>query len=593
MSDNERSTPQFFNYPTPKDRDAPFEAAPPAKNPIFKGLPLHYLSTVVANAPLIPYLLWNNAGFGSLRKCTQLEGVDPRYDPTVIPLPTPGDKAPASYTANTTFRLPPGSKPDTRFYTIKDYNDAYSSGTLTPSDVIEVLLPLIRRDVATRSPYSAAFMESRVDEIKQAAVASTQRWKQGKPLGVLDGVPFGVKDDLDIKGYKRYIGTTHDYTGGGAKETSWCAKKVEDEGAILVGKLTMHELGMDTTNNNPNWGTPLNPYNNSYYPGGSSGGAASAVGHGLIPFAIGSDGGGSIRIPANYCGLYGLKPSHCRVSTAPMPDAGKSVTVRGPLASNMCDLELAYRVLAQPDPSTYPSSQFSVPRPLSNPRTKVIGLPRAWFDSADPNVQEPCHAALQYFVSECNYRIVDITIPLLREGQLAHAMTILAEGASSSKIPVSQLTAPNKVLMTVARQTPATDFLLAQRVRNVLMEHLANLFRAHPGLVIVTPTTPNAGWPIDTADLPYGVSNANMQLRNMTYVWLANFTGVPCIQFPVGYVDAVQGEGRVPVGLSGQGEWGSEDALIEFGFDGEKWLHEGFKGGKVRPTGWVDVLKGG
>lgn len=162
----------------------------------------------------------------------------------MIPLPASGDIAPASYTANPTFRLPPSSKPDARFYTIKDYNDAYSSGALTPSDVVEALLPLIRRDVATRSPYSTAFMESRVDEIKQAAAASSQRWKQGKPLGVLDGVPFGVKDDLEIKGYKRYIGTTHDYTGGGAKETSWCAKKVEDEGAILVGKLTMHELGM-------------------------------------------------------------------------------------------------------------------------------------------------------------------------------------------------------------------------------------------------------------------------------------------------------------------------------------------------------------
>jgi Asp-tRNA(Asn)/Glu-tRNA(Gln) amidotransferase A subunit family amidase len=89
------------------------------------------------------------------------------------------------------------------------------------------------------------------------------------------------------------------------------------------------------------------------------------------------------------------------------------------------------------------------------------------------------------------------------------------------------------------------------------------------------------------------MSNANMQLKNMEYVWLANFTGVPCIQFPVGYVDGVQGKGKgkVPIGLSGNGEWGSEDALIEFGFDGEKWLHEGYEGGKLRPEAWVDVLK--
>jgi Asp-tRNA(Asn)/Glu-tRNA(Gln) amidotransferase A subunit family amidase len=87
-------------------------------------------------------------------------------------------------------------------------------------------------------------MDSKVDMVRQAAEASTQRYKQGKPLGILDGVPFGVKDDLKVKGYKHYIGTTHDYSNGGNKDTSWCAKMVEKEGAILVGTLTMHELGM-------------------------------------------------------------------------------------------------------------------------------------------------------------------------------------------------------------------------------------------------------------------------------------------------------------------------------------------------------------
>ncbi|CAO2657968.1 Nn.00g072280.m01.CDS01 [Neocucurbitaria sp. VM-36] len=583
---------QFLNYPTPKAHDAAFEAPPPGSNPVIKGWPLHYLANLVAFVPLLPSTLWSNAGFGSLRKCTQLDGIDPRYDPTVIPLSQPGDGAPASYTDKTTLRAPPKDKPDDRFYTIEDFHGAYASGVLTPTDVVEALLPLIRRDVAQRSPYSTAFMESKVELIRQAAEASTQRWKDRQPLGILDGVPFGVKDDLEVKGYKRYIGTSHDYTGGGAKETSWCVKKVEEQGAILVGKLNMHELGMDTTNNNPIWGTPLNPYNNSYYTGGSSGGAASAVAHGLIPFAIGSDGGGSVRIPSNYCGLYGLKPSHSRVSTAPMPDAGKSVTVRGPLASSMCDLELSYRVLAQPDPSHYPSSQFSPPRELTGPRNKVLGVYKAWFDRADPPVQEACQSALQYFESELGYNIVDVSIPILQQGQLAHAMTILAEGASGHKTSIYDLTAPNRILMSVARQTPATDFLLAQRVRNILMEHLANLFRIHPGLIIVTPTTPNAGWPIDPAELSYGVTNGNMQIRNMEYVWLANFTGIPCIQFPVGYVDGIKGKGKVPIGLSGQGEWGSEDALIEFGYDGEKWLHEEYAGGKTRPEGWVDVLKG-
>lgn len=353
----------------------------------------------------------------------------------------------------------------------------------------------------------------------------------------------------------------------------------------------MHELGLDTTNNNPIWGTPLNPYHSGYYPGGSSGGAASAIAAGLIPFAIGSDGGGSIRIPANYCGLYGLKPSHNRVSIAPLANELWSVTVRGPLASCMADLDVAYRVLAQPDPENCPSSLFAPPRTCKGPRKKVLGICRRWFDRADSVVHAACQSAVEYFQSQLGYEVVDVGIPLLQEGQLAHAMTILAEAAAALTTSVYDLTPANRMLISVARQIPATDLLLAQRVRNLLMQHLAFLFRKHPGLIIVTPTTPNAGWPIEPADIPYGVSDANMQLRNMEYVWLANFTGIPCIQFPVGYTDGIGGNGKVPIGLSGQSEWGSEDALIKFGYDGEKWLLEGCAGGKLRPEAWVDTLK--
>jgi Asp-tRNA(Asn)/Glu-tRNA(Gln) amidotransferase A subunit family amidase len=346
----------------------------------------------------------------------------------------------------------------------------------------------------------------------------------------------------------------------------------------------------DTTNNNPIWGTPLNAYNNSYYTGGSSGGVASVVSHGIVPFGIGSDGGGSVRIPSNYCGLYGLKPSHGRVSFAPMADSTSSVTVRGPLASSMADLELSYRVLAQPDPSSFPSSHFRPPRAHTGPRNRVLGIYKPWFDRADAPVQEACHAALQYLQSSLGYTVIDVSIPLLNEGQLAHAMTILAEGVDIHD-NIYNLTPANRILLAVAKQTPTVDFLLAQRVRNAIMQHLAHLFTMHPGLIIVTPTTPNAGWPIDKADLKCGMSDANRTLKNMEYVWLANFTGIPCIQLPVGYVEGVQGKGKVPIGLSGQGEWGSEDALIEFGYDGEKWLQEGLVGGRPRPEGWVDIIR--
>jgi Asp-tRNA(Asn)/Glu-tRNA(Gln) amidotransferase A subunit family amidase len=259
----------------------------------------------------------------------------------------------------------------------------------------------------------------------------------------------------------------------------------------------------------------------------------------------------------------------------------------------MIDLAVSFRVLSQPDPTHYLSRHFDIPRPLSPsaPRKRLLGICRPWFDRADPVVQEHCSSAIRYLTTELGYKTIDISIPLLQQGQLAHALTILSEALTATP-EISHLTAPNRIMMSVARQTPASDWLLAQRVRNILMEHLAHLFREHPGLIIVTPTTPNAGWPINPGELTYGFTDANTQLRAMEYVWLANFTGVPCIQFPVGYAEPVKGrgEGKVPVGMCGHGEWGSEEQLIEFGFDGEKWIQEGY-GGRKMPRNWVDVFE--
>ncbi|CAI6339695.1 unnamed protein product [Periconia digitata] len=591
MSDESART-TFLQYPSAQAYNKLYQAPPPYNNPTVKGYTLHYLAGLVTTLPLVPYVLWRNAGFGSLRALKELGDVEPRYDPTVIPVSSGHSSYPLEYTKPdpSALRTLPNNTPG-RFYTIADYHEAYRSGRLTPRDVVEFLLPLIRRDVGKHTPYTAAFVDSNVELIMAAADASTRRWQEGKPLGVLDGIPFSAKDEVDVKGYKRYVGTTKDYTGGKEVETSWCVKKVEEEGGIMMGKNNMHEMGMDTNGNNPNWGTPLNPYNSQYYPGGSTSGGASAVGSGLVPFAIGSDGGGSIRIPSNYCGLYGLKTSHGRVSVSPLPRSGNTVVINGPIASNMSDLEIYYRVLAQPDPSNLTSRCFAPPKPVTAPRKKVLGICKPWFDRAVPAVQEACQSALQYMTTELGYTIVDIDIPYLHEGQIAHALTILSE-VLAEQPDLSILTAPNRVLLKVAQSSTAHDFIIAQKVRHAVMQHLAHLFQKYPGLVIVTPTTPNAGWPIGDGEATFGVTDGNMQVFNMEYVWMANFTGVPCIQFPVGYVDGVKGTGKVPVGMMGHGDWGSEDSLIEFGFDGEAWLNKGYNGGKLRPEAWVDVLEG-
>lgn len=128
-------------------------------------------------------------------------------------------------------------------YTSADYQELYSSGDLTPTAVVETLLPLIRRDVTPPGKHSTAFLESQAERILAAAVASTERYNNNQTRGPLDGVPVAVKDEVHITGYKRTVGTKLDFKGD-TDDTSWCVKKWEEAGAIVIGKTTMHELGL-------------------------------------------------------------------------------------------------------------------------------------------------------------------------------------------------------------------------------------------------------------------------------------------------------------------------------------------------------------
>lgn len=128
------------------------------------------------------------------------------------------------------------------YTSVLDFHAAYRSGKLTPTAVVQTLLPLIRRDGGQRSDHSIAFVDIRDDLALEAAEASTKRYKDGKPLGVLDGVPVGVKDEVHVKGYKLRFGSAIEVTPV-EDETAWCVKMWEKDGAVVMGKLNMHELG--------------------------------------------------------------------------------------------------------------------------------------------------------------------------------------------------------------------------------------------------------------------------------------------------------------------------------------------------------------
>ena len=537
-------------------------------------------------------ILWKLNKFDKLKEIAEIESYDVRHDPTVVPRSSGADENNAFVSE----RPAPRSETVRQLhYSCADYQELYKNGKTTPNDIVESFLSLIRRDDHPPGKHSVAFLDSKVDLIRKAAQASTDRHAKGKPLSPIDGVPIAIKDEADVAGYGRCAGSKLELPKS-AEHASWCVQKLEEAGAIVVGKTNQHEMGLDTTNNNPNYGTPPNPHNANYYTGGSSGGSAYAVAAGLCPIALGVDGGGSIRLPAAFCGVYGLKPSHGRISCRPTPDAG-SVGVYGPIAGSLDDLALAYRIMAQPDAGDRKSALFpsalshNTPdlRPPQKSHPKVLGIYTDWLDRADANVRAMFDAAISHYKTAHNYKIVPITLPLLPQNQKAHALTILSEIRSTlTPAQIAQLTYPNQLLLNVAgSHATAQDFLAAQRLRDMLMRHLAFLWQQHPGLIVATPTVPMAGWKVaDPGDVKIGgrgVSDGDTSLRSMEYVFVANWTGCPAVSRPMGYEE---GSG-VPVGLMGMGEWGTEEQLME-------WAREGDGLCEVRrPVGegaWVDVL---
>ena len=194
-------------------------------------------------------MIWHNSGFGSLRKIRRhLDSYEARHDPTVIPVNQSSAPANAGISRHSSLSASVSDHPSKKkYHSVVDYHALYLSGELTPTAVAKALLPLIRRDVSSPSEYSIAWWESRVDLILLAAEASTLRYKTNRPIGILDGIPVGIKDEYDVHGYRTSLGSKNDYSPilpQGQSITSWCVVKLQEAGAINLGKLSMNEFGL-------------------------------------------------------------------------------------------------------------------------------------------------------------------------------------------------------------------------------------------------------------------------------------------------------------------------------------------------------------
>ena len=218
------------------------------------------------------------------------------------------------------------------------------------------------------NPVLNAFCFLAADEALDAARASEFRWHRGKPMGPLDGVPTSIKDLVLTKGWPTLRGSHTVDPNQPWDIDAPATARLREAGAVLIGKTTTPEFGCKGETNSPLTGITRNPWDTTKTPGGSSGGTAVAVAAGMGPLSIGSDGAGSVRIPAAFCGNFGLKPSFGRVPAYPLSPFG-TVSHLGPHTMSVADGALMMNVLKQPDRAT--GHRFHPTAPTT-PRTSTV-----------------------------------------------------------------------------------------------------------------------------------------------------------------------------------------------------------------------------
>jgi Asp-tRNA(Asn)/Glu-tRNA(Gln) amidotransferase A subunit family amidase len=302
----------------------------------------------------------------------------------------------------------------------------------------------------------------------------------------------------------------------------------------------MHELGAGPTGRNPVWGTPPNPYHVAHYPGGSSSGSAVAVAAGLAPLAVGCDGGGSIRLPASFSGLVGLKATFGRISRAGAAPIAWSVTHTGPLAWSAVDCALGYLAMAGrdvDDPTSLTQPPPTLDRFFDDDLSGVrLGVYRPWFEDAEPAVVAACKKMLDHFVAR-GARIVDVEVADLELARVVHLLTLGVEAAATQTryrdLHRAHTSPEVRLGLSVVQALTAADYVRMQSFRADINESFFALFR-HVDAV-VTPTSATTAPKMRVPPKARAGSDLAMLSDTLRYTPLANLTGGPAISFVAGY----------------------------------------------------------
>lgn len=482
---------------------------------------------------------------------TRIRDITPDDAPLLYPL-LPADDRPVPPLVHATA---PHEPPGFRFPGIDDYTAAYRDGRITPLDVAGHFLAQHEQSEKD-SPGLRAFIAVHADEVMAQARSSTERWRAGRALGPFDGVPVAVKDEIDQAGYPTTIGTKF-LVDTPALDDATPVARLRAAGAMLVGKTNMHEIGINVTGLNPHWGTTRNPYDDAYHTGASSSGSGTAVAAGLVPLALGADGGGSIRIPSSFCGIVGLKATFGRISEHGAAPLAWSVGYIGPMATCVSDCSRAYAVMAGADPRDqnslgHPGVELDEDTAGSLAGVK-LGVYWPWFRHATSDVVAGAEALLHALVGR-GATLHEVDIPELDAMRVAHLVSITGDMSAAMMRHWAwhkhDFGLDARLNLHIARSATAGEYVNAARMR---ARAIGIFQRALDGVdAIITPSTGQVAPRINPAAQPLGESDLSTTMEIMRFAFPSNFTGHPAISFPAGY-----DPNGLPMGLQAIGRpWG-------------------------------------
>ncbi|MBA7629091.1 Glutamyl-tRNA(Gln) amidotransferase subunit A [subsurface metagenome] len=442
--------------------------------------------------------------------------------------------------------------------TISNLKEKIKAGEISLTELVQAFLNRSER----LNKEVNAFITILKDEALESAHRADEEIRAGQYRGPLHGIPFALKDLFFTHGVRTTCGSKilADFI---PDKNAAVVQKLHEAGAINLGKLNMHEFAYGVTSLNPHYGDVRNPWNQEHMSGGSSGGSAASVAASMALFTLGTDTGGSVRIPAACCGVVGLKPTYGRISVYGVYPLCWSMDHVGIFAKRVRDAAYVLKAIVGNDPCDIASASEEVPDYATSLMGEIrgvrIGLLRNYYyEILDGEVRAKVDEAVKT-LAELGAQVEEISIPHLEEGAAAALITLSTESASSLEEfhhTRPDLGADIRGRLDLGVLFPATAYIKAQRVRRYLQESFRETFKTVD--VLVTPTLPITAPRRDATSVSInGVSMPVVPaLTRLTRLY--NLLGLPAISVPCGFSQA-----GLPIGLQIAGKPFAEATILQ------------------------------